>query len=281
MPKPVSLLVGNTMGCAPTCLRATASAVCDGARHAAVLEIVGLGQDELVRHRGGIEVLHRLAVAVLHAVARIDQQADALERRAAAQEGRGEILPGLLHRPRHLREAVARQIDQGELAAEIEEIDLPRMARAGRGRAPGCAGRSARSPGSTCRRWSGRRRRSRAARSGSAIRTKPPRPRIRRGRRRACGPPRSLPASVRLLSDRASALLLALLAAATLPPPPPLPLPPIGGHRFRRRRHQRLGLRLVADRRAVLAHDVILLRDRQRVAPRPVDHQAGLRTAPS
>ena len=27
MPKPVSLLVGNTMGWAPTCLRATASAI--------------------------------------------------------------------------------------------------------------------------------------------------------------------------------------------------------------------------------------------------------------
>jgi hypothetical protein len=27
MPKPVSLLVGNTMGCAPTCLAATASAI--------------------------------------------------------------------------------------------------------------------------------------------------------------------------------------------------------------------------------------------------------------
>ena len=134
MPKPVSLLVGSTW---------------DGRRHAcappprprrrpwesaAVLEMVGLGQDELVGHRGGVEVLHRLAVGVLHAVARIDQQADALERRPAAQEGRGEILPGLLHRPRHLGEAVARQVDQDRAGlAEIEEIDLPRVARARRG----------------------------------------------------------------------------------------------------------------------------------------------------
>ena len=40
----------------------------DGARDLGLAKLVGLGQDELVRDGGTVEVLHRLVVAVLHAV---------------------------------------------------------------------------------------------------------------------------------------------------------------------------------------------------------------------
>ena len=98
------------------------------------LQPVGLGQHQLVGHRGAVEVLHRLAVALLHAVARIDQDADPLQGRPAAQVGRRQILPGRLGRARDLGEAVARQVDETERIGEVEEVDLP--GAAGRGRDP-------------------------------------------------------------------------------------------------------------------------------------------------
>src|SRR5690349_18264956 len=55
------------------------------------LELVGLGQHELIRDGRRIEVLHGLAVGVLHTVTGVDQKADALQGRPAAQIRRGEI----------------------------------------------------------------------------------------------------------------------------------------------------------------------------------------------
>ena len=113
----------------------------DGARHVGGPEPVGLGQHELVGHGGLVEVLHGLVVGVLHAVPRIDQQADALQGRTAAQVGRRQVLPDLLRRLGDAGEAVARQVDQGEAAGEVEEIDLARGAGAGRHARQACAGR--------------------------------------------------------------------------------------------------------------------------------------------
>jgi hypothetical protein len=39
-----------------------------GARYVGCLELIALGQHELVGHRGLVEVLHGLAVSVLHTV---------------------------------------------------------------------------------------------------------------------------------------------------------------------------------------------------------------------
>ena len=53
----------------------------------------------------------------------------------------GQILPTLLEALGHLGEAVTRQVDQHQPAAEVEEIELPRVAGLGRdarqGRAAG------------------------------------------------------------------------------------------------------------------------------------------------
>jgi hypothetical protein len=104
------------------------------------LDLVRLGQDQPVADRGIVQHLHHLAVDVLEAVARVDQDQDALQRRASAQIVVDQLPPLAGHVPGRPGEAVARHVDQpeAERIADIEEVQFLGPPRRGRG--PGEAG---------------------------------------------------------------------------------------------------------------------------------------------
>ena len=56
------------------------------------LQLVGLGQDDLVGDGGEVEGVQRLGVDVLQAVAGVDQQIDPLQVRPAAQVVAAQVL---------------------------------------------------------------------------------------------------------------------------------------------------------------------------------------------
>ena len=93
------------------------------------LDFVALGQHDRVGDGGGVEQLHRLVVAVLQAVAAVDQHEGAHQRGAAAQIVARERAPGggLVLGDRRI--AIAGHVDEGEPVAEVEEDQLLRAAR--------------------------------------------------------------------------------------------------------------------------------------------------------
>ena len=90
---------------------------------------VGLGQHELERHRGLAQQLEHLLVRLLGPVPRVDQQAHPQQARPPAQIGEHQPGPALDHVLGRLGEAVARQIDQDQPAAQVEQVDLLGPAR--------------------------------------------------------------------------------------------------------------------------------------------------------
>ena len=93
------------------------------------LQLVGLGQHDLVGHGRLVEGFEHPLVHRLDAVAGIDQQIDAREARAAAQIIVDQLRPGLNLLLLDGRIAVAGHVDEMEAAADIEEIELLRAAR--------------------------------------------------------------------------------------------------------------------------------------------------------
>ncbi len=77
-------------------------------------DLVGLGQDDPVAHRGVVEHVEDLAVDVLDAVPRVDQHQRALERLAPAQEIVDQVAPAAEQVLGRLGEAVARHVDEAE-----------------------------------------------------------------------------------------------------------------------------------------------------------------------
>ena len=133
MPVRSVALVTWISGCAAACVAssaATSSAIRGDLEGA---EPVRLGQHHLIGDAGLVEHAHQRAVDVLQAVPRIDQQADAAQRRAGSQISPHQPGPALDRGLRRFGIAVARQVDQHQHAAEVEEIDLPRAARRVRG----------------------------------------------------------------------------------------------------------------------------------------------------
>ena len=59
------------------------------------LDLVGLGQDQVIADRGLVEHLHHLAVDVLEAVAGVDQHQRALQHLPAAQIIVDQVAPAL------------------------------------------------------------------------------------------------------------------------------------------------------------------------------------------
>ncbi len=105
------------------------------------LDLVGLGEHDLIGNRRLIELGHDLAVAVLGAVARVDQQADPAQLRPAAQVAARQCAPLRDLGLGGARVAIAWQVDQNQPFAQVEEIELPgapgRVRDSGQGLAPG------------------------------------------------------------------------------------------------------------------------------------------------
>ena len=95
------------------------------------LDLVALGQDDIIADRRAVEHRHHLAVDLLEPVAGIDQHHRALEHRPAAQEIVDQEAPPLDHVSRRLGKAITGHVDQPERQrrADIEEIQLLGPAR--------------------------------------------------------------------------------------------------------------------------------------------------------
>jgi len=140
MPKPVSLLVGRTSGCGRAMLASGRFSGDDGARHA-VAPSRSVWSARAGRRRRPGSSSFMVSVVRVFTPCR-----ESISRQTASASGgradrRTPVLPGLLHRLGDLRETVARQIDQVEAAARVEEIDLSRGAGLGRHARQRCAGR--------------------------------------------------------------------------------------------------------------------------------------------
>ena len=111
------------VGCAAGCLRASADRRLEESSRAGRLDLVGLGQDQMVADRGVVEHLHDVAVDVLQAVARIDQHQRPLEHLPAAQKVVDQEAPALDHVLGRFGEAVAGHVDQPDhqRLADIED----------------------------------------------------------------------------------------------------------------------------------------------------------------
>ena len=96
-------------------------------------ELVALGQHREKGHRALVEGGHDGLVGGRDAAPRVEQQADPLQRRPAAQVGLREACPGLDLLPGGGGIAVARQVDEGEPAVQVEEVELARAPRRVRG----------------------------------------------------------------------------------------------------------------------------------------------------
>jgi hypothetical protein len=96
-------------------------------------EFVGLGQDDLVGNPRIVKHEHQRVVYVLDAMARIDQQADPLQRRAGLQIAAQQGGPTPHLDLRRFGIAVTRQIHEHQAGVEIEEVDLPSAAWGVRG----------------------------------------------------------------------------------------------------------------------------------------------------
>ena len=81
------------------------------------LDLVGLGQDDLVAHRRLVQRLEDVDVDVLEAVPRVDQHIDARQAAAALQELVDQVGPGRDLGLRGLRIAVAGHVDEPQVAA--------------------------------------------------------------------------------------------------------------------------------------------------------------------
>ena len=89
-------------------------------------DLVRLGEDDAVAHRGAVEHVEDLAVDFLDPVARVDQHEPALQRLAAAQIVVHQIAPLADHVLGRLGEAIAGHVDQAEAQrlAHVEEVQL-------------------------------------------------------------------------------------------------------------------------------------------------------------
>ena len=94
-----------------------------------LFHLVALGQHDRIGDGRGVEQLHRDFIAVFQAVAAVDQDEGAQQRRAAAQIVARERAPrgGFVLRDR--RVAVARHVDQRDPIAQVEEYQLLRPPR--------------------------------------------------------------------------------------------------------------------------------------------------------
>src|SRR5690606_11221429 len=90
------------------------------------LDLVALGQNDLVGNRRLVEFRHYFAVDVLEAMAGINQQQDPAKLRTPLQIAACEARPAFNVFLRSLRIAVARQIDEHEAPAQLEEDQLLR-----------------------------------------------------------------------------------------------------------------------------------------------------------
>jgi hypothetical protein len=90
------------------------------------LDLISLGQDEVIADRRVVEHGHHLMVNGLEAVARIDQHQRPLEHGPAAQIVVDQEPPALDEILRRLGESVARHVDQPhpQRLANVEEIEL-------------------------------------------------------------------------------------------------------------------------------------------------------------
>ncbi len=130
IPNPVSLEVAIISGWAAGCLGIGARLFLHRGKLAG-LDLVDLGEDEVVADGGGIEHLHELAIDLLQPVPAVDQQQHPLQRLAAAKIIVDQVAPLLGEVLRRLGEAVARHVDEpeAERLADVEEIQFLRPAR--------------------------------------------------------------------------------------------------------------------------------------------------------
>ena len=200
------------------------------------VSLVDLGQHRLVRHRRAVEHLHQRAVGILDSVSRVDQQHEAAQAWPAAQV--------IAHQPRPRRHlalggagiAVAWKIHQHQRVVEAEKVDLARAARRVGGAGEGGA--------------SGQRvDQARFADVGA-----PGEGHLGQGRFGKTVERRRTQNEAALLREQAARRLGRFVHARSSSSPPSAPRD--------------------GSARTGLAHDVPLLRDRQHVVPRPVDHEA-------
>ena len=110
------------------------------------LHLVGLGQHDLVAHRGAVERLQHVEVDVLQAVARVDQHIDAREAGAAEQEFVDQLGPGRdlgSSAPRHSHSRACRRA-AGRPCRDLRRRSAPGCGPAYARCAPARCGRSAR-----------------------------------------------------------------------------------------------------------------------------------------
>ena len=101
---------------------------CDFSR----LHLVCLGEHQLIGHGCGIERVHDILVIRLQPMTAIDQEYDALQRRAPAQVIADQRRPAANLILRRFRVAVARHVHEAKRVANAEEVELTRAARLSR-----------------------------------------------------------------------------------------------------------------------------------------------------
>ena len=140
MPNPSIALVARISGWAATCL---ASSGDDGLAHGGEgrgLQLVGLGQDDLVVHGRRIHHFHDVAVRILESVPAVHQHQGPAQGRPALQVKADEVGPdGDLVLGR-LCESVSRQVGHDQPVAQVEEIDFLGAAGGVGGARQGAAG---------------------------------------------------------------------------------------------------------------------------------------------
>ncbi len=141
MPMPLAELVARISGWAAGRLAIAAVVSSQTRLEGGHPDFVGFGEDDLIGHRRLVQHGHHLQVVLLEAVPGVDQHADAAQHGASLQEGVDQGRPFGDLMLRRLGKAIARQIDQGQAAPQIEKIDLLGAARgvggAGQAIAPG------------------------------------------------------------------------------------------------------------------------------------------------
>ena len=113
-PRPVSLEVTMTSGCAAGRLAIAAVSRRSPPSSSRGDRLVGLGQHDLVAHRGLVELVHHREVVGLGAVPPIDQHVDAPQVRPAGEVFVDQLGPRLDLGLRRLRKAVARHVDDAQ-----------------------------------------------------------------------------------------------------------------------------------------------------------------------
>ena len=89
-----------------------------------LLQLVGLGHNDLIGHGALIEPIHTIEIVFLHPVARIDQKADAAQGGAPPQIKIDHIGPARGFGLRHFGVAIAGHIDQQQFFRQQEEVEL-------------------------------------------------------------------------------------------------------------------------------------------------------------